>query len=135
MTTQTYWLLKSEPETFSLNDLKKSSTTAWDGVRNYTARNNLNSMKKGDLAFFYHSGKEPSIVGIVKVIKESYPDKTDSTNKFVCVDVQFVEELKKPILLALLKTKKELADFILFKQGRLSVVPVTKQQWNFILKL
>lgn len=133
--TQHYWLLKTEPETFSWQNLLDSKTAPWDGVRNYQARNNLKSMKVGDLAFFYHSGKNPSIVGIVKIVKESYPDKTDPTNKFVCVDVEYFEDIKTPITLESLRKNPKLSDLLLLRHSRLSVVPITKSQWNIILDL
>lgn len=130
-----YWLMKSEPDTYSWQDLKKDSTTAWDGVRNYQARNNMQKMKVGDLVFFYHSVKNPSIVGIAKVSKESYPDKTDPTNKFVCVDLEPVEEIKSPIPLSKIKQTESLSDLYLIKQSRLSVMPISKKQWDIILSL
>ena len=130
-----YWLLKSEPSAWSWNDQVKSKIDMWDGVRNYQARNNLIKMKKKDLCFFYHSISEKSIVGIVEVIKEHYPDPTDKKNKFVVVDVKAIKELKHPVSLEEIKNNKKLKNIALIKQSRLSVMPVTKPEWNEILKI
>ena len=107
----------------------------WDGVRNYQARNNLKQMKKNDLCFFYHSVTEKSVVGIVKVVKEHYPDPTDKTERFVVVDVKSIKKLKKPVTLDKIKNTKSLKDIALIKQSRLSVMPLTKEEWEEILKL
>jgi len=130
-----YWLLKSEPSAWSWNDQIKSKIDMWDGVRNYQARNNLMKMKKKDLCFFYHSVSEKSIVGIVEVIKEHYPDPTDKKNKFVVVDVKAIKELKHPVSLEEIKNNKKLKNIALIKQSRLSVMPVTKPEWKEILKI
>jgi len=130
-----YWLLKSEPSAWSWNDQVKSKIDMWDGVRNYQARNNLMKMKKKDLCFFYHSISEKSIVGIVEVIKEHYPDPTDKKNKFVVVDVKAIKELKHPVSLEEIKNNKKLKNIALIKQSRLSVMPVTKPEWKEILKI
>jgi len=130
-----YWLLKSEPSAWSWNDQVKSKIDMWDGVRNYQARNNLMKMKKKDLCFFYHSVSEKSIVGIVEVIKEHYPDPTDKKNKFVVVDVKAIKELKHPVSLEEIKNNKKLKNIALIKQSRLSVMPVTKPEWKEILKI
>ena len=130
-----YWLLKSEPSTWSWDDQVKSGIDMWDGVRNYQARNNLMKMKKKDLCFFYHSISEKSIVGIVEVIKEHYPDPTDKKNKFVVVDVKAIKKLKHPVSLEEIKNNKKLKNIALIKQSRLSVMPVTKLEWNEILKI
>jgi predicted RNA-binding protein with PUA-like domain len=130
-----YWLMKSEPSTWSWNDQKRKKTEMWDGVRNYQARNNLMKMQKGDLCFFYHSIKEKSIVGIVEVTREHYQDPTDKTNKFVVVDVSFKEELKNPVTLEEIKKEKRLSNLSLIKQSRLSVMPVDKASWNLIKKI
>jgi len=130
-----YWLLKSEPSAWSWDDQVKSKIDMWDGVRNYQARNNLIKMKKKDLCFFYHSISEKSIVGIVEVIKEHYPDPTDKKNKFVVVDVKAIKELKQPVSLEEIKNNKKLKNIALIKQSRLSVMPVTKPEWNEILKI
>ena len=130
-----YWLLKSEPSTWSWQDQKKAKKDMWDGVRNYQARNNLIKMNKGDLCFFYHSVNEKKIVGIVKVVKENYPDPTDQTNKFVVVDVQSYKTLKKPVSLKQIKDEKKLSHLSLIKQSRLSVMPIDSRSWNIILKM
>ena len=130
-----YWLMKSEPSTWSWEDQVKSKIDMWDGVRNYQARNNLMKMKKKDLCFFYHSIFEKSIVGIVEVIKEHYPDPTDKKNKFVVVDVKAIKKLKHPVSLEEIKNNKKLKNIALIKQSRLSVMPLSKPEWNEILKI
>ena len=130
-----YWLIKSEPNVWSWNDQKKVKSTMWDGVRNYQARNNLRSMKKNDQCFFYHSVKEKSIVGIVSVVKEFYPDPTDKSNIFSVVDVKAENEFKKPVNLEMIKKEKRLSHLALIKQSRLSVMPVDKASWNLICKM
>ena len=130
-----YWLLKSEPNTWSWSDQVKSGIDMWDGVRNYQARNNLIKMKKGDLCFFYHSVSEKRIIGIVKVVKENYQDPTDKTNKFVAVDVKAKEKLKNPVTLEKIKSTKSLSNLPLIKQSRLSVMELTKGEWNTIIKM
>ena len=128
-------LLKSEPTTWSWDNQAMEKITMWDGVRNYQARNNLIKMKKGDLCFFYHSISEKSIVGIVEVVKESYPDPTDNSGKFVVVDVKTKKTLKNPITLKQIKKEKKLSHLALVKQGRLSVMPIDKISWDLICKL
>ena len=132
-----YWLLKSEPNVWSLNQQIKSGTkgSMWDGVRNYQAANNLKKMKKGDLCFFYHSNIGKEIVGIVKIIKEAYPDPTDKTKKFVAVQVKFEKKLDSPVTLENIKKTKELQDLPLIRQSRLSVMPVDTKHWKIILKM
>ena len=130
-----YWLIKSEPSTWSWNDQKKVKKEMWDGVRNYQARNNLIKMHKGDLCFFYHSVKERRILGIVEVVKEHYPDPTDKTNRFVVVDVKFKESLKKSITLDMIKLEKKLSHLALIKQSRLSVMPIDSISWKLIMTL
>jgi predicted RNA-binding protein with PUA-like domain len=130
-----YWLLKSEPSTWSWENQKSVKTEMWDGVRNYQARNNLMKMKIGDLCFFYHSVKEKQIVGVVEVTKEYYQDPTDKTNKFVVVNVKYKEELKKPVTLEEIKSEKKLSNLALIKQSRLSVMPVDKKSWDLIKKI
>ncbi len=130
-----YWLLKSEPTTWSWDDQTKVKTEMWDGVRNYQARNNLMKMKKGDLCFFYHSVKEKKIVGIVEVTKEYYPDPTDKSGKFVVVDVAAKKKLKKSISLEEIKGEKKLGHLLLIKQSRLSVMPIDLISWKIINKL
>ena len=130
-----YWLIKSEPETWSWDDQVKAKIDMWDGVRNYQARNNLMKMKKGDLCFFYHSVKERRIVGIVEVVKEYYTDPTDKTKKFVAVNVKAKQKIDNPISLEQIKTDKKLSHLALIKQSRLSVMPIDKNSWKRILKL
>ena len=129
------WLLKSEPSTWSWEDQVREKTTMWDGVRNYQARNNLIKMKKGDLCFFYHSVSEKSIVGIVEVIKESYPDPTDKTGKFVAVDIKIKSQINQSISLEMIKKTPGLKNIPLLKQSRLSVMPISNKEWNIIIKL
>ncbi len=130
-----FWLLKSEPSTWSWQDQVKSNIDMWDGVRNYQARNNLMKMKKGDQCFFYHSVNEKSIVGIVEVHKEHYPDPTDKSKKFVAIDVKVVKKLKYPVTLNRIKNNHKLKEIPLIKQSRLSVMPLTIDEFNEILKL
>lgn len=136
-----YWLMKSEPSAFSIDDLENrpNQTEPWNGVRNYQARNMMrDGMQLGDLAFFYHSNcKEAGIVGIMAIVKTAYPDHSDGENTtWVMVDVGFVRKLNRTITLTELKTKPELADFKLLQRGnRLSIMPVTEAQWQFILSL
>ena len=129
-----YWLLKSEPDVWSINQQKKAGIkgSAWDGVRNYQAAKNLKNMKTGDLCFFYHSNIGKEIVGIVKVIKEAYLDKTDKSGRFVAVTVRFVKILDKPITLENIKKHKELSHLSLIKQSRLSVMPVDSKSWKIL---
>ena len=130
-----YWLIKSEPNTWSWDDQIKEKITMWDGVRNYQARNNLMSMKVNDLCFFYHSVNEKKIVGIVSITKEHYTDPTDKTKKFVAVDVKTKKTLKNPITLKQIKKEKKLSHLALVKQSRLSVMPIDKISWDLICKL
>jgi len=132
-----YWLVKSEPSVWSWDQqvAKGPKGEAWTGVRNYTARQHLVAMKKGDLAFFYHSNEGKEIVGIAEVIKEAYPDPTDKTEKFVCVDIKAVKPLKTPVTMATVKADKALAGMALVKFSRLSVQPVTAEEWKHVCKL
>lgn len=130
-----YWLAKSEPETYSWDQLVKDKTTAWTGVRNYQARINLRGMKAGDRVFFYHSGEPKEIVGIAKVVKAAYPDPTAKEGDWVCVDLAAVEPLPKAVTLATVKTDKVLKEMVLAKSSRLSVSPVTEQQFKKVLQL
>ena len=130
-----YWLLKSEPNAWSWDNQVKEGASMWDGVRNYQARNNLKEMKKNDLCFFYHSVTEKSIVGIVKVVKEYYPDPTDKTGRFVVVDVKATKKLKNPVSLDQIKENNKLKDIALVKQSRLSVMPLKKTEWDIIIKM
>ena len=130
-----YWLLKSEPDAWSWDNQVKEGASMWDGVRNYQARNNLKEMKKNDLCFFYHSVTEKSIVGIVKVVKEYYPDPTDKTGRFVVVDVKATKKLKNPVSLDQIKENNKLKNIALVKQSRLSVMPLKKTEWDVIIKM
>ena len=132
-----YWLLKSEPSVWSINQQIKAGSkgAVWDGVRNYQAANNLNKMKKGDLCFFYHSNIGKEIVGIVEVIKTSFIDPSDKERKFVAVKVRFKNRLKFPVSLENIKKNKILKDLVLIKQSRLSVMPIDTKSWKIILKM
>ena len=130
-----YWLLKSEPDAWSWDNQVKEGASMWDGVRNYQARNNLKKMKKNDLCFFYHSVTEKSIVGVVKVVKEYYPDPTDKTDRFVVVDVKATKKLKNPVSLDQIKENNKLKDIALVKQSRLSVMRLKKTEWDIIIKM
>ena len=130
-----YWLLKSEPEAWSWDNQVKEGASMWDGVRNYQARNNLKDMRKNDLCFFYHSVTERSIVGIVKVVKEHYPDPTDKTGRFVVVDVKAIKKLENPVSLDQIKENKKLKNIALVKQSRLLVMPIQIKEWEEIIKL
>ena len=129
-----YWLMKSEPDVWSIDQQKKAGSKGapWDGVRNYQAAKNLKSMKKGDLCFFYHSNVGKEIVGIVEVIKEAYLDKTDESGRFVAVTVLFKKKLLKPITLETIKKNKELRHLSLIKQSRLSVMPIDSKSWKIL---
>jgi predicted RNA-binding protein with PUA-like domain len=129
-----YWLVKSEPSTYSWDHLEKDKLTTWDGVRNYAARNHLKSMKKNDEVLFYHSNEGLEIVGIAKVAKEAYPDPTTGDEAWVVVDLKPLKRLKKPVSLAQIKTDKRLADMALVRLGRLSVQPVTDAEWKLIME-
>lgn len=130
-----YWLLKSEPAAYSWEQLKKDKKTAWTGVRNYAARNNLRSMKKGDLCLFYHSNVGLQIVGIAEVVKEAYQDPTTEETAWLCVDIAPHKEFKKPVSLAELKADKDLKNMQFVKIGRLSVSVVTQAEWEKVCEL
>jgi predicted RNA-binding protein with PUA-like domain len=130
-----YWLLKSEPSTYSWDQLVKDRRTHWDGVRNFQAAKNLKTMKPGDRAFFYHSGERPAIVGIAEIASEARPDPGDKEGRFVMVDVKPVEPVNSPLTLAAIKAEPKLADFALVRQGRLSVVPVSDAEWHLLCKM
>ncbi|MCI2394719.1 EVE domain-containing protein [Aliiroseovarius sediminis] len=132
-----YWLFKSEVSTWSWDQqvAKGDEGEEWDGVRNYQARNFMRQMKIGDLGFFYHSQKEKEIVGIVEVIAESHPDSTTDDDRWDCVDVKAVRPLKSPVTLAMCKDDPRLADMVLVNNSRLSVQPVTEDEWNIVLSL
>src|SRR5436309_646876 len=128
-----YWLVKSEPYTYSWQQLLKDGRTYWDGVRNYQARNNLQAMKKGDAVLFYHSNKGLAVVGIARVVREAYPDPTTADPRWVAVEVEPVETLKKPVSLSDIKKEKRLQNIALIKQGRLSVTPLTREELEVIV--
>ena len=132
-----YWLLKSEPDVWSLKQQEKigNKGAPWDGVRNYQAAKNLKSMKKGDQCFFYHSNIGKEIVGIVEVIKEYYLDKTDKSGRFVAVTVKFLKKLDKPVTLEEIKKNKDLSHLYLIKQSRLSVMPIDSKSWKILNKM
>ena len=132
-----YWLMKSEPYVWSIDQQKKAGPNGatWDGVRNYQAANNLRKMKKDDLCFFYHSNIGKEIVGIVKVIKSAFIDKTDKKKRFVAVQVRFKKKLKTPIKLENIKKTKQISHLPLIKQSRLSVMPIDFKSWKIICKM
>jgi predicted RNA-binding protein with PUA-like domain len=130
-----YWLVKSEPDAFSWDQQVKNGVEPWTGVRNYMARNNLRAMKKGDLAFFYHSNIGKEIVGIVKVAREAYPDPTAAAGDWSCVDMQAVQPVPQPVTLATIKADPRFSDFALVKYSRLSVAPVSPEHWAMLCEL
>ncbi len=130
-----YWLIKSEPFKYSWDQFVADGSTFWDGVRNYAARNNLRSMKKGDLAFFYHSNEGLEIVGIAKVIKESYQDPTTEETAWVVVDFKPHKKLKNPVTLSEIKAIPSLSNMALIRFGRLSVQPVLEEEWEIIMAI
>ena len=132
-----YWLLKSEAESWSWDQQKKAGAKGaeWTGVRNFQARNNMRAMKQGDLGFFYLSGADKAVVGIVKVVKQAHPDSTDETGQWECVDVAAVADLPQPVTLAAVKANPKLKDMVLARVSRLSVQPVSPQEWSMICKL
>jgi len=132
-----YWLLKTEPDEFSWDDQVKRGAKGepWTGVRNFTARRHMTEMKKGERALFYHTGDEKQIVGIVEIIRESYPDPTDEKGVFKAVDVKAREPFPKPVTLAAIKADKQFKDMALVKYARLSVQPVTDAEWKAICKM
>ncbi len=133
----TFWLFKSEVATWSWDQqvAKGDAGEEWDGVRNYQARNHMRAMKPGDLGFFYHSQKEKEIVGIIEVIAESHPDSTTDDDRWDCVDIKAVRALPRPVTLAMCKDDPRLADMVLVNNTRLSVQPVTPEEWTIILEL
>jgi len=131
------WLVKSEPSAWSWDEQVAvgAKGTAWTGVRNHSAKLNLEKMKKGDKAFFYHSNEGKEIVGIAEVVRTAYPDPTDVSGKFVCVDLKAVKPMKTPVTLAAIKTDKKLAEMALIKLSRLSVQPVTSEEWQIVCRM
>jgi predicted RNA-binding protein with PUA-like domain len=132
-----YWLLKSEPNVWAIDQQKDAGAkgTAWDGVRNYQAANNLKKMSKGNLCFFYHSNIGKEIVGIVEVIQTAFPDITDKEKRFVAVQIKFKQKMPEPVSLEMIKKTKELANLSLIKQSRLSVMPIDPKSWKIICKM
>lgn len=130
-----HWLIKSEPFKYSWEQFEKDKQTFWDGVRNYAARNNLKAMKKGEEVFFYHSNEGTEIVGIAKVAKEAYQDPTTEEEAWVAVDFKPYKKLKKTVTLAEIKANKQLADMALVRLGRLSVQPVTDEEWKIVMEM
>lgn len=130
-----HWLIKSEPETYSFDDLEGDKLTVWDGIRNYQARNYLKDMKIDDKLLFYHSGKEKQVVGIAEVSKEFFPESDDAEERWVAVEIKPLEKLQAGITLAKMKESGLLPDLMLFKQSRLSVIPLANEEYKTILKL
>jgi predicted RNA-binding protein with PUA-like domain len=130
-----YWLVKSEPFKYSWDQLVKDKQTFWDGVRNYAARIHLRAMKKGDEVLFYHSNEGTEIVGIARVVKEAYQDPTTDDTNWVAVDLKPVKKLKKPVSLAQVKAEKRLKNMALVRLGRLSVQPVTDDEWEIVMEM
>ena len=133
--TMAYWLLKSDPDTYSFQDLVRDKSTFWDGVRNYQARKFLKEMKRGDAAFIYHSQEEKSVVGLARVTRSAYPDPTDKTGEWVVVDLEAGKPAKNPVTLEAIKKDPELRSLPLVKQSRLSVMPVSAPQAKRLIQL
>lgn len=132
---RSYWLVKSEPDKYAWSDLVRDGSTYWDGVRNAQARNNLRAMKKGDLVLYYHSNEGKEVVGVARVIKESYPDPTTDDDRWVVVDVEPVKAFAEPVTLQQIKADAKLSEIPLVKQSRLSVMPMPKAAFERIVKL
>ncbi len=130
-----YWLVKSEPDEYSFDDLIKEGKTMWDGIRNYAARNHLRGMKKGDLVLYYHSRKGLEVVGVSKVVKEAYPDPTAEKGDWSAVDLEPVKKLERPLTLKEIKATPELQELPLVRIGRLSVMPVQEEEFQLILQM
>ena len=130
-----YWLVKQEPEDYSWNDLVRDGKTAWTGVRNFQARNNLREMKPDDAVLFYHSGKEKSVVAIAEVARPAYPDPTDDDEAWIAVDIKPVKALARAVSLAAIRANAKLRDLLLVRQSRLSVMPVSKEDFDEIVKM
>jgi len=130
-----HWLFKEEPENYSYDDLARDGKTSWTGVRNPVAQRNLRSVKKGDKIFFYHTGKQKSVVGVCRAAADAYADPADKTGKLYAVDVEPVKRLEAPVTLAAIKADKRFADFPLTRIPRLSVMPVPEKEWEWILKM
>ena len=132
---QAYWLMKSEPFKYAWDQLVRDGSTYWDGVRNYEARNNLAAMKKGDLALYYHSNEGKQVVGVVEIVKESYPDPTTDDERWVVVEIEPRVPFREPVSLGTIKADPKLAEIQLVRRGRLSVVPLTAAEFRYILEL
>ena len=130
-----YWLVKSEPSSYSWEQMTKDGRTSWSGVRNHQAANNMKAMKTGDRAFFYHSGDDKAAVGIVEIVKEYYPDHTDAAGKFGMVDVKAGTALKTAVTLAAIKAEPKLKNLLLIRHSRLSVVPIDEPSWRLICSM
>jgi predicted RNA-binding protein with PUA-like domain len=130
-----HWLIKSEPEVYSWEQLVKDKQTRWDGIRNYAARLHLRAMKKGDTIFFYHSNKGTEIVGIATVAKEAYPDPSTSDPAWSAIDIKPLKKISIPVTLEQIKKEKKLADMSLVRISRLSVQPVSEEEWNIVMKM
>jgi len=133
--TRSHWLIKSEPSAYAFEQLVADGKTAWTGVRNYTARNNLRAMKKGDLCLYYHSNEGKAVVGVARVVREAYPDPTSEDEDWSAVDVEPVRALARPVPLDAMREHRVLGKMMMFRQGRLSVVPVTKEEFDAVLEL
>jgi predicted RNA-binding protein with PUA-like domain len=129
------WLVKSEPETYGFEDLKRDGRTVWDGVRNHAAAKHLKAMGEGDAVFVYHSGEARAVVGVAKVVRTAFPDAGDPTGRFVAVELAAVRDLANPVTLAQMKTEPALAEMTILRQGRLSVSPITEAEWSAILAM
>ncbi len=131
-----YWLMKSEPDTFSIDDLKRKGVAGWDGVRNYQARNNMRLMRRGDRAFFYHSSTKPTaIAGLMEIVREAYPDATAKEPGWDQVDVKFIKAFSKPLTLEEIKSMPALKSMVLVRSSRLSVQPITPDEWKLLLNI
>ncbi len=130
-----YWLMKSEPGTWSWEDQVRDGTAEWDGVRNHQAAANMKAMKIGDQVFFYHSVNEKQVVGIAEVVKEYYPDPTDASGRFGMVDIKAIKPMASPVTLAQIKAEPRLHDLALVRQSRLSVMPIDEESWNLICRM
>ncbi len=129
-----YWLLKTEPSAYSWKEMEKDKIVKWDGIHNFQALKFMRQMKKGDLAFFYHTGDEKSVVGIVEISREFHPDPKDGSGKFGMVDVKISKSLKNPVSLSSIKKEPKLINLLLIKQPRLSVIPLNKEEWETIVR-
>lgn len=130
-----FWLLKSDPETYSYNDLERDKRTVWDGVSNSLALKHIRGMSKGDLAFVYHSGDEKAIIGIAEILSAPYPDPKQKDPKLVVVEIKAKDRLATTVSLAAIKERKDFADFLLVRMSRLSVMPVSASQWKALLAM